>query len=142
MAQAKNGDQVKVHYTGKLADGTIFDSSEQREALQFTLGQGQLIPGFEQAVLGMQVGEAKTFTIEAADAYGLHNATLVFTVGRATLPPDMNPSVGQRFRIRQQDGATSEVSVSATTNDSVTFDANHPLAGKDLTFIIHIVEII
>lgn len=141
MAQAKNGDQIKVHYTGKLADGTIFDSSEQREALQFTLGQGQLIPGFEKAVFGMQVGEAKTFMIEAADAYGLHNATLVFTVGRDSLPANMNPSVGQRFRIRQQDGATSEVSVSAITDEGVTFDANHPLAGKDLTFEIHIIEI-
>lgn len=141
MTQAKNGDQVKVHYTGTLTDGTIFDSSVQREPLQFTLGEGQLIPGFERAVLGMQVGEVKTFTIEAADAYGLHNATLIFTVAHGSLPSNMNPSIGQRFQVRQQDGSVMAVSVSAITEEGVTFDANHPLAGKDLTFEIHIVEI-
>jgi peptidylprolyl isomerase len=141
MTQAKNGDQVKVHYTGTLTDGTIFDSSAQREPLQFTLGEGQLIPGFERAVLGMQVGEVKTFTIEAADAYGLHNATLIFTVAHGSLPANMNPSIGQRFQVRQQDGSVMAVSVSAITEEGVTFDANHPLAGKDLTFEIHIVEI-
>jgi FKBP-type peptidyl-prolyl cis-trans isomerase 2 len=141
MAQAKNGDTVKVHYTGKFADGTVFDSSEQGDALQFTLGEGQLIPGFEKAVLGMDVGETKTFTIPATEAYGAHNADLVFTVDRSSLPSHINPAVGQRFQIRQRDGSVTAVTVSAVSDAGVTFDANHPLAGKDLTFDIQIIEI-
>jgi peptidylprolyl isomerase len=141
MAQAKNGNTVKVHYTGKLADGTVFDSSMQGDALQFILGEGQLIPGFEKAVLGMIVGEEKTFIIPADEAYGAHNVDLVFTVDRSSLPSQMNPAVGQRFQIRQQDGSVTAVMVSAISDANVTFDANHPLAGKDLTFEIQIVEI-
>jgi peptidylprolyl isomerase len=142
MAQAKNGDTVKVHYTGKLADGTVFDSSAQGDALQFTLGEGQLIPGFEQAVLGMSVGEEKTFTIPADEAYGAHNTDLVFAVDRSSLPSHITPAVGQRFQIRQQDGSVTAVMVSAVSDANVTFDANHPLAGKDLTFDIQIIEIL
>ncbi len=142
MAQAKNGDRVKVHYTGKLADGTVFDSSLQGDALQFTLGDKQLIPGFESAVLGMSVGEEKTFIIPADEAYGAHNTDLVFTVDRSSLPPQMNPAVGQRFQVRQQDGSVTAVTVFAVTDANVTFDANHPLAGRDLTFEIQIVEIL
>ena len=141
MAQAKNGDTVKVHYTGKLADGTVFDSSVQGDALQFTLGDKQLIPGFEKAVLGMNVGEEKTFIIPADEAYGAHNTDLVFTVDRGSLPPQMNPAIGQRFQVRQQDGSVTAVTVAAISDANVTFDANHPLAGKDLTFEIQIVEI-
>jgi peptidylprolyl isomerase len=141
MAQAKHGDTVKVHYTGTLTDGTVFDSSLQGDALQFTLGTGQLIPGFEKAVLGMIVGEEKTFTIPAVEAYGEHNSEFVFTVDRSSLPPQMNPSLGQRFQIRQQDGSPLGVIVAAVSDANVTFDANHPLAGQDLTFAIQIVEI-
>jgi peptidylprolyl isomerase len=141
MAQAKNGDTVKVHYTGKLADGTVFDSSVQGDALQFILGDGQLIPGFEKAVLGMSVGEEKTFIILAHEAYGVHNTDLVFMVDRSSLPSHMDPAVGQRFQIRQQDGSVTAVTVSAVSDANVTFDANHPLAGKDLIFDIQIVEI-
>jgi peptidylprolyl isomerase len=142
MAQAKHGDRVTVHYTGKLADGTVFDSSVQSDALQFTLGDRQLIPGFESAVLGMSVGEEKTFIIPADEAYGAHNTELVFTVDRSSLPPQMNPAVGQRFQVRQQDGSVTAVTVFAVSDANVTFDANHPLAGRDLTFEIQIVEIL
>ncbi len=142
MAQAKHGDTVKVHYTGKLADGTIFDSSVQGDALQFTLGSGQLIPGFEKAVFGMDVGEEKSFIIPADEAYGAHHADRVFTVARSSLPPQMNPALGQRFQVRQQDGSTLAVVVAAVSDADVTFDANHPLAGRDLTFEIQIVEIL
>lgn len=142
MAEAKNGDQVKVHYTGKLTDGTVFDSSVQREALQFTLGEGQLIPGFEKAVLGMQVGQEKTLTISASDAYGPHNQQLVFTVERDSLPANVNPTIGQRFQVKQQDGSVTAVTVTAVAEENVTFDANHPLAGKDLTFDLQLVEIL
>jgi len=141
MAQVKNGNTVKVHYTGKLADGTVFDSSTQGDALQFTLGSGQLIPGFEKAVLGMDVGEEKTFTIPAAEAYGEHNTELVFVVDRSSLPANVEPAIGRRFQIRQQDGSVTAVTVSALSEAKVTFDANHPLAGKDLTFEIQIVEV-
>ena len=142
MAQAKHGDRVTVHYTGKLADGTVFDSSVQGDALQFTVGDRQLIPGFESAVLGMSVGEEKTFIIPADEAYGAHNTELVFTVDRSSLPPQMNPAVGQRFQVRQQDGSVTAVTVFAVSDANVTFDANHPLAGRDLTFEIQIVEIV
>jgi peptidylprolyl isomerase len=142
MAQAKQGDNVRVHYTGTFADGTIFDSSVQRETLQFTLGQGQLIPGFEQAVLGMQPGEAKTVMIAAGDAYGPHQEDLVLTVDRAAVPAQVNPQVGQRLQVRQQDGSTMVVTVTAVSDVDVTLDANHPLAGKDLTFEIQLVEIL
>ena len=142
MAQAKNGDKVKVHYTGKLADGTVFDSSTQGDAMQFTLGQGQLIPGFEKAVLGMGVGEEKTFTIPAAEAYGVHKVELLFTVDRSSLPANLEPAIGRRFQIKQQDGSVTAVTVSAVSDANVTFDANHPLAGRDLTFEIQVVEVV
>jgi peptidylprolyl isomerase len=142
MSEAKNGDQVKVHYTGKLTDGTVFDSSVQREALRFTLGEGQLIPGFEKAVLGMQVGQEKTLTIPAVEAYGPHNQQLVFSVERSSLPANVDPSVGQRFQVKQKDGSVTAVTVTAIAEANVTFDANHPLAGKDLIFDLQLVEIL
>ena len=141
MAQAKNGNTVKVHYTGKLADGTVFDTSTQGDALQFTLGEGKLIPGFEKAVLGMGVGEEKTFTIPAQEAYGAHNTDLIFTVDRSSLPANLDPAIGRRFQVRQQDGSVTAVTVAAVSDSNVTFDANHPLAGKDLTFEIQVVEV-
>jgi FKBP-type peptidyl-prolyl cis-trans isomerase 2 len=142
MAQAKQGDNVRVHYTGTFTDGTIFDSSVQREPLQFILGAGQLIPGFEQAVIGMQPGEARTVIIVADDAYGPRKDTLVFMVDRNVMPAHVNPAVGQRFQIRQRDGATMVVMVTAVSESNITLDANHPLAGKDLTFEIQLLEIL
>jgi peptidylprolyl isomerase len=142
MAQAQAGDLVKVHYTGRLADGTIFDTSMEREPLEFTLGGGELIPGFEQAVLGMTAGESKTATILADQAYGPHRTERVIDVERHDLPPDLHPELGQRLQMTRQDGTTINVVVTTITETQVTLDANHPLAGQDLIFDIMLVEIL
>lgn len=141
MAQAAKGDTVKVHYTGKLADGSVFDSSQQRGPLEFTLGQGQLLSGFEQAVEGMQVGQSTTAQIAAADAYGERDEQQVIQVPREQLPQDLNPEVGQRLRMQGQNGQDLVVNVTAVNEAAITLDANHPLAGEDLTFEIELVEI-
>ncbi len=142
MAQAKNGDTVKVHYTGKLNDGTVFDTSTDRDPLQFTIGQGQVIPGFEQAVVGMNSGESKTTKVSADKAYGPHRKEMVLVIERSQLPVDLKPKVGQQLQSRQADGRTIRVMVTDVSESSVTLDANHPLAGKDLTFDIQLVEIV
>jgi peptidylprolyl isomerase len=141
-AQAKNGNTVQVHYTGKLADGTIFDSSVGREPLEFTLGAGQLIPGFEKAVLGMKVGEKKIVTIPADEAYGPHRDEQVVEIPREELPSDLTPQVGQQLVVTQQDGRQIIVVITEVSDKTVTIDANHPLAGKDLTFEIELVKIL
>lgn len=141
MAQAKSGDTVTVHYTGTLTDGSVFDSSQDREPLQFTLGGGQVIPGFEHAVHGMQPGETKRTTISADRAYGVYRDDLIFTVERAQLPDGLNPSVGEQYQMRQPDGQVVIVTVNDIDAGEVTFDANHPLAGQDLTFEIELVGI-
>ena len=142
MAQAQAGDLVRVHYTGRLADGTIFDTSMEREPLEFTLGGGELIPGFEQAVLGMTAGESKTATILADQAYGPHRTERVIDVERHHLPPDLQPELGQRLQMTRPDGTTVTVVVTTITETQVTLDANHPLAGQDLIFDIMLVEIL
>lgn len=142
MAQAKHGDTVKVHYTGKLEDGTVFDTSIDRDPLQFTIGKGQMIPGFEQAVLGMNPGESKTIRIPTDEAYGTRREEMVMVVDRNQLPADLNPEVGQQLQNRQPDGQTIVVTVTEVSESSVTVDANHPLAGKDLTFDIQLVEVV
>lgn len=141
MMQAKNGDIVKVHYTGKLIDGTEFDSSVERNPLQFTLGEGQLIPGFEQAVLGMNLGESKTVKIPADQAYGPHRDEMVMVVERDRFPAQISPEIGQQFEIRQSDDQAFVVVVTDVSTSSVTLDGNHPLAGEDLIFDIQLVEI-
>jgi peptidylprolyl isomerase len=140
-AQAKDGDTVQVHYTLKLEDGTVFDTSIGGDPLQFTIGDGQLIPGFEQAVVGMSPGESKTVEIPADEAYGPYLEELVMVVDRDQLPEDLQPEVGQQLQIRQPDGQTILVKVIDVSESSVTLDANHPLAGEDLTFDIELVEI-
>jgi peptidylprolyl isomerase len=142
MAQAQVGDMVKVHYTGRLADGTTFDTSMEREPLEFTLGEGELIPGFEQAVLGMVVGESKTTTLPADQAYGPHHAERVIDVERHHLPPDLQPELGQRLQMTRPDGTQVTVVVTTITETQVTLDANHPLAGRELIFDIMLVEIV
>jgi peptidylprolyl isomerase len=142
MAQAKTGDTVHVNYTGKLADGTIFDTSRDRHPVQFTIGKGQLIAGFEQAVIGMKKGEAKTIVIPADQAYGPRLDENVVAVDRKNLPADLNAEVGQRLEITQTDDKTVLVTVVEVSEASMTLDANHPLAGKDLTFDIELVGII
>lgn len=142
MAQAKNGDAVKVHYTGKLDDGTVFDTSVNRDPLQFTIGKGQLIPGFEQAVVGMRPGDSTTTIIQANEAYGPHREELVMVVERNQLPADLKPEVGQQLQLNRPDGQTFVVTVSDVSESTITLDANHVLAGKDLTFDIQLTEIL
>jgi len=138
--QAKTGDTVRIHYTGTLNDGSVFDSSEGRDPLEFTLGEGQVIPGFEEAVAGMAVGEEKTVTIPADEAYGRTRQELVLTVPRAQLPAGMEPRVGQQLQLMQGSEAFV-VTVREVRDDAVVLDANHPLAGQDLTFELSLVEI-
>ncbi len=142
MTQAKNGDTVKVHYTGKLDNGTVFDTSENREPLEFTVGEGQVIPGFENAVVGLQPGESKTAQIPADEAYGEHHEEMVIQVPRDQFPPDVEPEVGQQLQVRQQNGQSFVVNVTDVSDDTVTLDANHPLAGQNLTFDISLVDIV
>ncbi len=143
MTQVEYGNTVKVHYTGKLDDGTVFDSSIDRDPLQFTLGEGQMIPGFEQAVVGMSLNESKTVTIQMDQAYGPHREEMVTAIERNQIPENMQQlEVGQQLQIRQDDGQTFLVLVTDVAESSVTLDANHPLAGKDLTFDLQLVEII
>ncbi len=141
-AQAENGDVVQVHYTGKLADGTVFDSSVGREPLESTLGAGQIIPGFEQAVLGMKVGESKTVTIPAAEAYGPRFDDMLVEIPRDRLPSGKTPEVGQQLGVNRADGGVTIVTITGVSDNTVTIDANHPLAGKDLTFEIELVKIL
>ncbi|HYW35782.1 MAG TPA: peptidylprolyl isomerase [Balneolaceae bacterium] len=141
MAKAKNGDTVKVHYTGKLNDGSVFDSSQDREPLEFTLGEGQLIPGFEKAVEGMEVGDNTTVEIPSDEAYGERRDDLELEVAKNELPGDIDPEVGMQLQMKQQEsGQAIPVQITAVEDEKVKLDANHPLAGKDLTFDIELVE--
>jgi len=142
MAQAKTGDTVKVHYTGKLDDGTIFDTSADREPLEFTIGEKQLIPDFERAVAGMEPGESKSIQIASENAYGPHHEEMVMVIERKDVPEGLNPQVDQRLQVQQQNGQSFVVTVTAVSEESVTLDGNHPLAGKDLSFDIQLTEIV
>ncbi|MBL1176227.1 FKBP-type peptidyl-prolyl cis-trans isomerase [Pantanalinema sp. GBBB05] len=142
MTTAKQGDTVKVHYTGKLEDGTVFDSSSDRDPLEFTLGTGMIIPGFEQAVLGMSPGESKTQVIAPDMAYGPYLQEMVVVVDRAQIPDEIEPEVGQQLHIQHDStGQLIPVVITDVSGSAVTLDANHPLAGEDLTFDIQLVEI-
>ena len=138
---ADTGDTVKVHYTGRLQDGTVFDTSIGSEPLEFTLGQGQIISGFEQTVIGMKVSETKTVTIPADQAYGQHRDDMIFEVARDELPVDLDPKVGMQLQKNQADGGILIVTITEVTETTIKTDANHPLAGQDLTFDIELVEI-
>lgn len=141
MAEAKSGDKVSVHYKGTLDDGTVFDSSEGRAPLSFTVGSGQLIRGFDQAVEGMAVGETRKVTVPAEDAYGEHDERLVHGVERAAFPPDLELEVGRVLSVRGPNGDPMRLTIVEIENDEVTLDGNHPLAGEDLTFEISLVTI-
>ncbi|MEM6327945.1 MAG: peptidylprolyl isomerase [Bacteroidota bacterium] len=133
---ATSGDTVRVHYTGTLSDGTRFDSSEGREPLQFTLGSGQVVPGFDAAVAGMTIGETKTVTLPAAQAYGEPDPEQVVEMPKAQLPPDAEVNVGDQLQLGMQDGGSVIVRVAEISDETILLDANHPLAGEDLTFEI------
>jgi len=141
MTQAKSGDTVKIHYTGRLQDGTVFDTSSDREPLQFNIGSGQVIPGFEDAVTGMTVGEKKTTLIPCAKAYGERNPSMVMAVDRKHVPADINPEVGQRLQVGSPSGELIAVTIIEVSDEKITLDANPPLAGEDLTFDLELVEI-
>lgn len=142
MAQAKPGDTVRIHYTGTLDDGSQFDSSTGRDPLEFALGGGQVIPGFDAAVTGMAVGEAKVVTIEPGDAYGERHEQLVQQVPRDTLPENIEPAAGMQLQSRSPDGQVMNLVIVEVEDESITLDANHPLSGQALTFAIELVEIV
>ena len=141
MIAAKKGDRVKVHYTGKLQDGTVFDSSIDREPLEFTLGDGNMIKGFDAAVEGLQKGEKVTANIPSNEAYGEKKEDMFVEVPKTEVPENIKPEVGLQLQVQQANGQAMPVVVAEVTEDKIVLDANHPLAGKDLTFEIQLVEI-
>ena len=141
MKKAESGSKVKVHYTGTLDDGSVFDSSREREPLEFVLGSGQLIADFEETVLGMAVGETKSVHVPAERAYGMHNPDLLIEISREHFPADMELQEGLPLLMQRHDGQSLNVIVTAVTDASVTVDANHPLAGRALNFVIEVVEV-
>jgi peptidylprolyl isomerase len=141
VAEAKSGDTVKIHYSGTLNDGTQFDSSRGREPLEFGIGSGQVIPGFEKAVEGMNVGDSKTFSIPPEEAYGQHRAELVQDVPKTALPDDLTPALGMQLQGTSGDGRQMTLVVTAVKDEAITVDGNHPLAGQELNFDIELLEI-
>lgn len=140
LQQAQPGDTVRIHYTGTLSDGSVFDSSRDGEPLEFVLGKGQVISGVNDAVKGMAVGQEKKVTVAAEDAYGPRRQDLTLTVGRDQFPDEIQPAVGQRLQM-SRGGQAFRVTVQEVVDDAVVLDANHPLAGEDLTFEVELVEI-
>jgi peptidylprolyl isomerase len=141
MREAKHGDTVKVHYRGELHDGSVFDTSFDHEPLQFTIGGGQVIPGIEEAVVGMNPGDSKTAELPAEKAFGPYRSDMVIVVDKSQLE-HLEPKVGERLPILQQDGSSVDVTVTAISESEVTLDANHPLAGEDLTLEIELIDIV
>lgn len=141
MQQAKRGDRVKVHYTGAFEDGTVFDSSRGDEPLEFTIGGGQVIAGFEDAIIGMAEGDKKQERIEPERGYGDRHEELVFQVSRESLPADSDIEVGDMLEVGFPDGRTADVQVAALDDELLTLDANHPLAGKPLVFDLELMKI-
>ena len=145
MAQAKTGDTVRVHYEGQLSDGTIFDSSLEREPIEFILGQDTVIPGFEQAVIGMEVGESKDVSIPPEEGFGEYSEDLVVNIEKTILPPDINPELGMQLEVssEEEEEETPRVfTIADIAEDSITLDGNHPLAGAEIAFKIELLEIL
>jgi FKBP-type peptidyl-prolyl cis-trans isomerase 2 len=140
-AQVKKSNTVKVQYTGKLEDGSIVQSTTKGNPLQFTIGAGEVIKGFEQAVVGMEPGQKKTVKVSADEAYGPHRENLVLEIERERIPNDIEVNVGKRLKIQQKDGESTILRVTDFSNSKVTLDANHPLAGKNLIFDIKLIDI-
>ncbi|WP_448517893.1 FKBP-type peptidyl-prolyl cis-trans isomerase [Rhodoflexus sp.] len=140
--QAQTGDRVAVHYTGRFLDGQVFDTSLARnEPLEFVIGAGQMIKGFDEAVLGMMLNEQKTVTLAPEDAYGMRNEQYIISVPVSQLPEDLNPKIGDELILRLQDGNNFPVIVADLTEENITLDGNHPMAGKTLVFDIQLLEI-
>lgn len=142
MQQAQNGDKVRVHYHGKLRTGETFDSSDGREPLEFTLGSGQVIKGFDEGVKGMQAGDKKTVEIPVEEAYGEKSEDMIIEFPKTQFPPDVTPEVGAQLMMSNGAGQQLPVTITQVKEDSVTLDANHPLAGEDLIFDLELVEIV
>lgn len=142
MTQAKSGDTVRIHYTGTLDDGTKFDSSAGNDPLEFALGSGQVIAGFDNAVDGMAVGESKSVTIPPEEAYGERHEQLVQQVPKTALPDEIEPAVGMQLQSRSPEGHVMNLLVTEMDEQTITVDGNHPLAGQALTFAIELVEIV
>lgn len=138
---AKPGDTVTVHYTGKLADGQVFDTSRGRDPIEFVLGRRRVIPGLDTAIEGMQPGEKKTAEIPPDDAYGPHRPELVMEFERDRIPPDINAKVGEELQVQTTAGKSMPAVVIGASDEAITLDANHPLAGKELTFEIELVDV-
>jgi FKBP-type peptidyl-prolyl cis-trans isomerase 2 len=141
MSQVKQNDTVRVHYTGKLTDGQVFDSSLEREPIEFTMGQGQLIPGFEKGLLDMKVNEKKTIEIPADEAYGQPREELIQEVDKNQLPEEIKPEPGMGLVSKSPDGREMNLVVKEVKEETIVVDGNHPLAGKDLVFDLEVVEI-
>ena len=141
MVKAKTGDNVKVHYVGSFPEGEVFDTSANRDPLEFQVGSGQVIQGFEDAVIGMEPGEKNIIELVSDKAYGPHIPEMVAIVNKSDFPAHLDPKVGDKLQAPQDDGRVIVVTVTQADEDSVTVDANHPLAGKDLNFEIHLVKI-
>lgn len=141
MSQVKQNDTVRVHYTGKLTDGQVFDSSLEREPIEFTMGQGQLIPGFEKGLLDMKVNEKKTINIPSEEAYGAPREELIQEVDKSQLPEEIKPEPGMGLVSKSPDGREMNLVVREVKEDTIVVDGNHPLAGKDLVFDLEVVEI-
>lgn len=142
VEKIKKGDTIKVHYTGKLENGKEFDSSMEREPLQFEVGAGRVIKGFEDAVIGLKVGEKKTVTIPAEDAYGSHDENLLIEIPKKNVPEGIDPEVGTRLQLVNQQGQRVHVVVTEILDDTIRLDANHPLAGETLVFDLEVIEIL
>ncbi|MBO8167261.1 MAG: peptidylprolyl isomerase [Kosmotoga sp.] len=142
MRKVEKGNTVRVHYTGKFENGEIFDTSVNRTPLEFIVGNGQVIKGFAEAVIGMKIGEKKTVNIPFEEAYGPHMDELVFTFEKQSLPENLNPEIGQKLQLVTGDGKRVNVTIIAVSETDITLDANHPLAGKNLVFEIELVEIL
>lgn len=142
MNQAAAGDTVRIHYTGTLTDGTQFDSSSGGEPLEFKLGGGEVIPGFDSAVNGMSAGDTKTVAIPPEEAYGVRHEQLVQEVPRSALPDEVTPTVGMQLQSQSPDGQLMLLVITEVTDDTITVDGNHPLAGQTLNFDIELVEIV
>ena len=141
MTQVKSGDKVRIHYTGTLNDGTTFDSSEEREPLEFTVGSGEIIPGLDKAVPGMEEGDEKNVTVPADEAYGQHDPSARQSVPREQVPENIPLEIGTRLQLQGPDGQAIPVTVAEVTDSEVILDANHPLAGQDLNFRIRLVDV-
>jgi len=141
LSKVKDGDTVKVHYKGTLKDGSVFDTSENREPLEFTLGEGQLIPGFEKAVVGLTTGDTTSVDIPSGEAYGEVREDLIINVPKEQLPDEVEPQVGMQLQLNQPNGQPVPVRITEVGDAELTLDANHPLAGEDLKFDIELVEV-